>query len=73
MDLTSEYLVAPLVIMEIKNKRVTNYLTPNSNHYLDIISKFTKPIFNSAEELLTYGLNVLGEHGTSLFILDLKE
>lgn len=65
-------MVTPIVTAELINKRMSQYLTPEPGHYLEIISKFTKPIFNNAEELFNYGMNTLGEHGTSIFILDLK-
>lgn len=45
-------LVAPIVSMEIKNKRISRNLTPEPEHFLNMISQFTKPKFDSGEKLL---------------------
>lgn len=64
--------MAPLVIVEIKNKRFLKPITPCIYHFLDIISKYTAPKFTKGEQLLTYGQNIMPEQGTHLFIFDLK-
>jgi hypothetical protein len=40
-DSGSSHLVAPLVSFEIRNKRISKKLTPQSEHFLDIIAKYT--------------------------------
>jgi hypothetical protein len=46
------YLCAPLVSMEIKNKRIHKNLTPEPEHFLNMISQYTKPKFDSGEKIL---------------------
>lgn len=37
-DSINGFLVAPIVALEIKNRRVTKHLTPEPDHFLDLIS-----------------------------------
>jgi hypothetical protein len=64
--------VAPLVCFELRNKKIVKELTPHPNHFLDIISKYTSPLFSTNDHLMTYAMNIMGDSGTHIFVFDLK-
>ena len=71
-DSLNGYLVAPIVSYEFKNKRVTKHLTPEPEHFLNLISQYTKQKFDSGEKILQYGINIIGEQGgTHIFQFNL--
>ena len=73
-DTQSTLLVAPIVSIEIKNKRIARHLTPQPEHFLGIIASYCKAKFDSGEALMQYGMNCMGEQGgTHIFMFDLKK
>ena len=51
-DSMNGFLSAPIVSYEIKNKKISKPLTPEPEHFLTMISNFTKAKFISGEALL---------------------
>ena len=71
-DSLNGYLSAPLVSYEIKNRKISKTLTPEPEHFLHLISSFTKPKFATGDDLVQYALNSLGDLGaTHLFFFNL--
>jgi hypothetical protein len=62
------YLCAPFVSMEIKNKRIHKNLTPEPEHFLNMISQYTKPKFDSGEKILQYAINILSEKWRNTYL-----
>ena len=40
-DALNGFLVAPIVSFEVKNRRISKNLTPEPDHFLNMISEFT--------------------------------
>ena len=59
------------MVVELKNNK-TKYLTPKPMHFLELIAKECEGIFKTGDDILVYGLNVMQESGTIIYILDLK-
>ena len=71
-DSMNGFLSAPIVSYEIKNKKISKPLTPEPEHFLTMITSFTKSKFTSSDALLQYGLQSFGElGGTHLFFFNL--
>ena len=71
-DSMNGYLVAPIVSLEIRNKRISKHLTPEPDHFLNMLASFTKNVFDSSDRLLQYALNVMPEQGgTHIFLFNL--
>jgi hypothetical protein len=71
-DSLNGFLTAPIVSYEIKNRKQTKNLTPEPDHFLNMISQFTKTRFDSGEKILQYAMNGLGEGGaTHIFMFNL--
>jgi Histidine kinase-, DNA gyrase B-, and HSP90-like ATPase len=71
-DSMNGYLTAPIVSFEIKNRKITKHLTPEPDHFLQMISNFTRQKFDSGEKILQYALNGIGESGaTHIFMFNL--
>jgi hypothetical protein len=71
-DSLNGFLTAPIVSYEIKNRKFTKYLTPEPDHFLSIISQFTKAKFDTGEKILQYALNGMNEGGaTHIFMFGL--
>jgi len=66
-DSSNGFLSAPLVSYEIKNRKISKSLTPEPDHFLTMISNFTKAKFPSSEALLQYGLQSFGDFGGTHF------
>ena len=50
-DSLNGFLAAPIVSYEVKNKRLGKALTPEPDHFLAMISAFTKPKFPTADSI----------------------
>lgn len=73
-DSNNGYLVCPIVAYEIKNRRITKQLTPESEHFLSMISSYCKAKFPSGDKILSYAMNLIGENGgTHLFTFNLNK
>lgn len=48
-DAINGFLVAPIVSLEIKNRRISRNLTPEPEHFLSLIASFTNGVFKSSE------------------------
>ena len=71
-DSLNGYLTAPIVSYEIRNRKFTKILTPEPDHFLSMISSFTKARFDSGEKILQYAMNGLSENGgTHIFMFNL--
>jgi hypothetical protein len=51
-DSVNGFLTAPIVTYEIKNRKVSKALTPEPEHFLTMISNFTKAKFSTGEAIL---------------------
>lgn len=51
-DSLNGFLTAPIVSYEVKNRKFTKILTPEAEHFLGIISQFTKAKFENGEKIL---------------------
>jgi len=51
-DSLNGYLSAPLVSYEIKNRKIAKTLTPEPEHFLHLISSFTKPKFATGDDIV---------------------
>jgi hypothetical protein len=60
-DSLNGFLVAPLVTFECKNRRVYRNLTPEPDHFLNMISGFTRQRFDTGDKILQYALQVVPE------------
>ena len=40
---------------------------------MEIITQYTKPKFNTSDELQYYVMNIMGDHGTHIFMFDLQK
>lgn len=72
-DSSSQFLIAPLVSFEMKNKKIYKELTPKADHFLKLIARYTIHVFSNAEEIKTYALNIMSEQGTHIFVTDLRQ
>jgi hypothetical protein len=71
-DSINGFLVAPIVSLEIRNRRISKNLTPEPDHFLSLIASFTCGLFKTSEKLLSYSLNTMPEQGgTNLFLFNL--
>jgi|LauGreDrversion4_2_1035121.scaffolds.fasta_scaffold44368_2 hypothetical protein len=71
-DSMNGFMAAPIVSYEIKNKKVSKSLTPEPDHFLNMIANFTKAKFASGEALLQYGMQSFGDlGGTHIFFFNL--
>lgn len=71
-DSMNGFLTAPIVSYEIKNRKISKALTPEPEHFLTMISNFTKAKFQTGETLLQYAMNGMGDlGGTHLFFFNL--
>ena len=51
-DSANGFLVAPIVSLEVKNRRIQKQLTPEPDHFLNMMSTFTKHKFDSGDKIL---------------------
>ena len=45
----SQFLVAPMIAFEIRNKKIYRPLTPNPYYFLEIMAKYTGPLFSKGD------------------------
>eukprot|EP00347_Sterkiella_histriomuscorum_P007476 403348772 len=70
-DASSQFLVCPIIAFELKNKKIIKNLTPQPEHFLNKISHYTQPLFESGEKIQQYAMNGTGDCGTYIIMLDL--
>ncbi len=71
-DSLNGFLTAPIISYEIRNKKISKCLTPEPDHFLSLISQFTKAKFTQGDHILQYALNSLGDMGaTHIFMFNL--
>lgn len=67
-------MIAPIVAYEYKLGRINKKLTPEPEHFLNMIVQFSKPKFTSGDQLRQYGLNAIPEQGgTHIFLFNLQK
>lgn len=72
-DAGSNFLIAPLISYEIRNKKIMKCLTPNPESYLGLILKYSFGLFTNTDQLLSYALNLQIDNGTNFIMTQIKK